>query len=347
MRTALGGTRSRVMATLLIEAAMLCAAGGALGLLLSPVMLDLLAIVAPAQVLIPNSAASIPVLRATLDVSLLATAFVLAVLFGLPLAIPSLWTAMRETPALTASSAGSRVSPAFRLRWLVGAELALAVLLAAGAGLTLRSAAHLASRDPGVDPAGVLTTYFGNVEARPVPERAEYFRLVLAAVEAIPGVRRAAIKDYRPFEGEDDFMGIRFPERPPVPRGAGVREEWRRVSEGYFETTGMRLISGRIFTPGDFRGPPRSAVINQAFAAKHYAGQDPVGRRLALAEKGYDDVEIAGVIADVRSRGWPSRRRPWCMCPTRPRRVGMSRCSSESTAHPRCTRTQSATRSGR
>ena len=76
--------------------------------------------------------------------------------------------------------------------------------------------------------------YFGDVEARRVEERVRYFRAVLDAVGRVPGVVVAGTNDYLPFEGEDDFTGVRFPERPVPAPGAGVREEWRRVSEGLF-----------------------------------------------------------------------------------------------------------------
>jgi predicted permease len=303
VRAALGARRGRVVSLVVVEALMLSAAGAAIGLLLSPFALDLLSSVAPPQVLIPNSAAAIPVLRASLTPWLLITVFALALASSLLLATPSLWTAMRQASDVPSVKAGHRVIAASSSQWMVGAELTMATLLAVAAGLMIRSVSQLSSRDPGVDSEAVLTAYFGNVDALPVKQRAEYFRLVLAAVERVPGVRRAAIKDYRPFEGEDDFKGIRFPERPPPPRGEGVREEWRRVSEGYFQTVGMRLVRGSFFTAGDVVGTPRSAVINQAFSDKHYGGDNPVGRRLVLAEPGYADVAIVGVVGNVLSRG--------------------------------------------
>jgi len=130
-----------------------------------------------------------------------------------------------------------------------------------------------------------------------------YFRRVLDAVAQVPGVQRAGIIDYRPFESEDDFKGMRFPERPIPPRGQGIREEWRRVTDGYFETAGMRVLRGRSFAGNDFIGTPRSVIVNRAFAAKHYSGEDPIGRRLMLAEGGYTDLEVIGVVADVLERG--------------------------------------------
>jgi predicted permease len=216
---------------------------------------------------------------------------------------PSLVTASGAARGLAVAQAGHRITFASGTKWMVGAELVFATITAVGAGLTLQSAKYLASRDTGVVAAGVLTAYFGNVEDRPIPERAEYFKQVLEAVAARPGVIRAGTKDYRPFEGEDDFTGIRFPERPPLPRGQGIREEWRRVSEGYFATVGMRIVRGSGFAPPDFVGTPLTAVINQAFAAKYYSGQDPVGRRIVLSAQGYSDLTIAGVVNDVLSRG--------------------------------------------
>jgi predicted permease len=303
LRAALGATRGRVVSMVLLEALALSVAGGIAGLLLTPLALEALATVAPPQVLIPNSAASIPVLRATLELPLLIASFAAALAAGLLISAPSLVTAFRAARGLGVAQAGHRITFASGTTWMVGAELAFATVTAVGAGLTLQSAAHLASRDAGVVPTGVLTAYFGNVEARPIPARAEYFRQVLEAVAAVPGVARAATKDYRPFEGEDDFKGIRFPERPLPPKGQGIREEWRRVSQGYFATVGMRIVRGSDFAPGDFVGTPRAAVINQAFAAKHYPGQDPIGRRIVLAEKGYTDLAITGVVNDVLSRG--------------------------------------------
>lgn len=303
LRTALGAPRRRVAALILTEALGLSAAGGTLGLMLAPSMLDLFSSIAPPVVLIPNSAAAIPVLQASLEPSIQALAFIGALLAGVLLASPSLVTALGRNAQASASRAGSRVRSGLRSKWLVGSEVALATVLCVGAALTLRSANNLASQDMGVVPEGVLSAYFGDVDGLPVAQRAEYYRQVITAVEAIPGVERVGTNDYRPFEGEDDFQGIRFPGRPAPEPGRGPREEWRRVSEGLFEATGMRVLRGRGFQPLDFQGTPRAVVINQAFAAKHYPGLDPVGERLTVTEDGYREVEVVGVVADVLSRG--------------------------------------------
>jgi putative ABC transport system permease protein len=303
VRIAVGGARSRVLAAIVVEALVLSGVGSALGLLAAPAARDLLSIVAPPVVLIPHSAAAVPVLRATLDPSVLVSAAAAALVAGLLLAVPAVVAARRAMPGLLTSRSGARVASAPAFGWMVSAELTIASMLALGAGLTIRSAQSLESRDPGLNPVAVLTTYFGNVDALPVAERAEYFRRVIDAVSGLPGVVRAGTNDYRPFEGEDDFKGFRVADRPAPPRGQSPREEWRRVSEGYFDTVGMRLVRGRGFTPEDFVGAPRSVVINQAFASKHFRDEDPLGRRLVVAEPGYTDVRIVGVLADVLVRG--------------------------------------------
>jgi predicted permease len=303
VRTALGATRRRTAASVIAESVVVAAIGGAVGLVVAPFALDLLATIAPAQVLIPNSAASVPVLRASMSPALILVAAIAAIAAGLLVAVPSVVTALRVSPSRAVGSSGVRVTSSDATRWLVAAELALATLLAIGATLTWRSAQYLASRESGVDTPGVLTAYFGNASAMPVEERANYFRRVLAAIAQVPGVEHTGIIDYLPFEGEDDFKGMRFPERPIPPPGQGVREEWRRVTDGYLATSGMRLMSGRSFTSDDFFGTPRSVLINQAFASKHYRGENPIGRRLMLAENGYRDLEIIGVVGNVLERG--------------------------------------------
>ena len=303
IRRALGAPRRRIAAIILAEAVGLSAVGGTLGLLLAPAVLDALATIAPQSVLIPNSAAAVPVLRATLEPTVQAVAFLGALGAGLLLAAPSLITVFGRASEVSTGRSGTRLKGGIRAQWLVGSEVALATVLCVGAALTARSANHLGSQDMGVESDGVLTAYFGDVEALPVPQRAEYFRRVITAVEAVAGVARVGTNDYRPFEGEDDFQGIRFPERPTPEPGRGPREEWRRVSEGLFETAGMRVTRGRGFLPGDFEGTPQVVVLNEAFVAKHYPGLDPVGKRLAVTRAGYTDVEIVGVVADVLSRG--------------------------------------------
>jgi hypothetical protein len=161
----------------------------------------------------------------------------------------------------------------------------------------------VAAVDPGVDPEGLLTFYAGNLDDLDPPARARYFREVIRRIEEVPGVLRAGACDYLPFQGEDDFMGFRLEDRPPPLPGQGPREEWRRVSAGYFEAAGLDIRIGRGFAPHDFEIPPSVAVVNEAFRRKYFRDGDVLGRRMRVALPAYGLVEVVGVVDDVPERG--------------------------------------------
>jgi hypothetical protein len=142
-----------------------------------------------------------------------------------------------------------------------------------------------------------------------------YFRAVVEQVERVPGVVSAAVIDYIDFQAEDDFAGILVPARDSRP-DAYAREEWRRVSERLFETAGMPIVQGRPLQSGDFTGIPRAAVVNEALAAKHFGGRDAaVGEYLSTSDERYRDLEIVGVVGDVRSLGPASPSPPMLYVP--------------------------------
>ena len=198
---------------------------------LAPAILQLLSAIAPPVVLIPNSAAAIPVLRATLEPTVQLLAFAGAVGAGVLLAAPSLITALGPMSGFSASRGGARVTSGISSKWLVGSEVALAMVLCVGAALTLRSANHLASQDMGVVSEGVLTTYFGDVEDMPTVQRAEYFRQVITAVEALPGVERVGTNDYRPFD-PDPLATARRSRSPSASGGPGVCRRGTGCAQG-------------------------------------------------------------------------------------------------------------------
>jgi predicted permease len=204
--------------------------------------------------------------------------------------------------ALTGSAARQRSVGGPGIRGLVAAELALATLLCLGGLLTTRSAERLMNTDVGVRDEGLLTLWFGNVWDEPAPDQVRYFEAVVRAVEEVPGVESAALIDYVPFVGEDDFAGITFLDRALQP-GESAREEWRRITPGLVKTGGMRILAGRSLTDDDLRGPPRVALVNERFARKHYPDRNAVGRFLNVHGGPYQQIEIVGVVADVRTNG--------------------------------------------
>ena len=191
---------------------------------------------------------------------------------------------------------------------LVGVEVAVATLLCILAGLTARSADNLLSTEVGVDADGVLTLAVADVWERPAHEQVTYFREIVEAVERVPGVERAGVMDYVDFLAEDDFARIYFLDRSFQPT-RDMREEWRRVDAGLFEAAGMAMMSGRAFEQPDFEGTPRVAIVNRAFADKHYPNGQALGELLSTHNAAYRDLTIVGVVADVRSLG-PSTPAP-------------------------------------
>lgn len=301
VRAALGAGRLTLVRVLALETGGLAAVGAGVGVLAAPFILDRVTQLVPTWIAIPDSAARVPVLLAVLDPVVAAVAFASAVLGALALTGPSFLAAVRGAdPARTASG---RVKRGIRsIRVLVGVQLAMATVLCIGAALTARTASNLLSEDVGVDSDGLLTLMFGDVWGLDAAGMVQYFRDVVEQVERIQGVRVAGVMDYVDFQAEDDFAGIDFL-NGEFEEIATVREEWRRVDEGLFEAAGMRVVAGRGFESAHFFGTPRVAVINQAFAAKHYADRDPIGAYLSAHPPSYRRLEIVGVVADVRSFG--------------------------------------------
>lgn len=300
LRRALGSGAGRVARVLALEGLGLAAAGAALGLALAPWILGPIRERVPVWIFIPDSAARVPALQAVLDPWVAAAVAGTALLGALALIVPALIQAVQTSGSLRPG--GRAASHARGTRWLVAAELALATVLCVAAGLTTRSADHLLRTDVGLEADGLLGLWVGDVWERPAQEQVAWFREIVAAVEAVPEVRSAALIDYLPFLQEDDYARVTFLDRDRSPV-RDVREEWRRVSDGLFETAGMRLVQGRSLVPDDFRGRVRAVVVNESFAGKHYPDGGAVGSFLSTHDEGYRDMEIVGVVADVRSLG--------------------------------------------
>lgn len=299
LRRALGSGRGRIGRVLALETGVLAGAGALAGLAAAPFLLQRVTAVLPGWVAIPGSAVRLPVLRALLDVGVVGFAAGTAVAGALLLTLPGFLAAARRgaVPRLARTHGGLG-----GVRLLVGLEVALATVLCLGAGLTARSAAGLLATDVGLEDDGLLALWAGDVWGLDAAGMVAWTDAVVEAVEAVPGVRSAAVIDYVDFEAEDDFTGLDILDRALEPTLA-VREEWRRVGEGLFETAGMRMLAGRSFHGGDFEGPPRTAVVNRAFARKHFPDGEAVGRFLLSHDDGYGTLEIVGVVADVRSLG--------------------------------------------
>ncbi len=195
---------------------------------------------------------------------------------------------------------------------LVVAEIAIAMVLLAGATLLIRSFRNLERVDTGFQTSGVTTAEL----AWPVvgPQKTAHAealsRNLLEHVRAVPGVASAAISNSFPLHGYHPDGGFEIAGRPLPPNPHDVPDaDYQTVSTGYFETLDIPLQRGRRFSARDEQpGAPAVAIVNQAFAKEFFPGQDTIGKRIRFL--GFDEhpffLEIIGIVADVRSENLTS-----------------------------------------
>ena len=308
IRVALGARRSRLARQLLTEGLVLAAGGGVVGVLLAVWGVDLIRGLAPT---------ALPRLEEVhLDLAVLgfsagliiATAMVVGMAPALRLSVPRLAGALRGGVLAAAGRAQHRVR-----RAIVTAEIALAVVLAIGAGLLSVSLWRLARVNPGFDPSGVLTIRITPPPSRypDAPTAGEFYRRVLETTLALPGVRVAGLTNHVPLSGGW------FPSRIVLPGESltGGREAdrsvfFRTVSDGYFETMRIPLRQGRPFADADLGGAP-VALLNETAARRFFPRGDGVGQTVTLfrSAQGRPDfgepfaATIVGVVGDVRHIG--------------------------------------------
>jgi len=304
IRTALGASRSRVILQLLTESAVLGLAGGGLGLLLAQWSFEPLLKLAATS--LPGFATSIgldrPVLAFTAGVSLLT-----GILFGLVPAMRATRLDLRET--LNEGSRGSTAGPSqHRLSSaLVISEVAMAMVLMAGAGLVLRSFRRLQEAPVGFRPDHLLvadlpisaTTY-----AKP-SQRYLFFDQLVAQARTLPGVRSAGAATFLPVSGGGSIMHFNIEGRPPKSAHDFVVASYRAVTPGYFETLALPLLKGRLFTDADKERSAPVVILNNTMARTYFDGENPLGKRLqigATPDKDSPWMEVVGVVGDVRSR---------------------------------------------
>jgi predicted permease len=298
VRAALGAGRGRIMRQLLTESIVLALAGGAAGIVVARVGVGALLALSAGQ--LPRGT-DVHVDGAVLMFAL-ALSLVTGLMFGLVPAIHASGAALQGT----IREAGRGVAGgARRLRSaLVIAEVALAVVLVAGAGLMTRSFAQLTNVDPGFRPDHLLAVNFTISTARHGKNWQQYYRDVIDKARTVPGVISVGATKDAPFRGngERDIFGppgyvVKAGEDPPTAR-------MMHVSDGYFRTIGARIVSGREFAPTDRADGPHFILVNESFAAHWFPGENPVGRSIQMAPTQVngtgEPAQIIGVVADIR-----------------------------------------------
>jgi putative ABC transport system permease protein len=185
----------------------------------------------------------------------------------------------------------------------VAAQIALALVVLVGAGLLGRTFQNLRSVDLGFESRSQLTFFVNLPQTRYADGDA--IRPMLRELEerlaALPGVRSVGTVNSLPlsgFDGDSSFFvdGTTLP-----PPGQGSAAWIRRITAGYPETMGLRLINGRFIDERDASDGALVAVVNETLAERHFPGENPIGRRLDFGQPGGNLWEIVGVVADIRN----------------------------------------------
>jgi putative ABC transport system permease protein len=306
VRAALGAGRGRLVWQLLTECVILSLAGGALGLLLAVWGVAFLTSLKPQ---------GIPRLDAvTVDAGVILFTFGIAVVTGLVFGmVPALYAtrgvlsgSLKEggRGAVT-SRGGARVRGI-----LVIVEMALAVMLLAGAGLLMRSFMRLQSVDPGFNPTQTLSFELSLPDSRyeDEPRQVAFFDRLLPRLRALPGVRAADAVMALPLSGSNFNISFSIAGRPPVPPAQEPALEVRVATPGYFREMGIPLKRGRGFTDEDKPGTPQVVLLTESAAQKYFPNENPIGKTIRLGwgrgpGKPKAGGEVVGIVGDVKDAG--------------------------------------------
>jgi putative ABC transport system permease protein len=308
IRMALGAGRSRVARQLLTETTLLAMAGAGMGVLLAFWCVQVIQGAAPT---------ALPRLEeVSVDLSVLGFTAFAAILTAL---LVGLAPAMRGAPlnlteALRSGGAESAGRAHRRLRRaIVTGEVALAVVLAVGAGLLIKSLWRLARVDRGFDTSGIVSIVVVPPEPRYPDARAaaEFYRRLHAAVLPVPGVRGAALMNQMPGSGAGLPSRITLPGEAASSADEDTRTVFiRTVTPDFLAMLRIPIRQGRAFAPADLHGTP-VAILNATAARRFFPRGDPVGQTVTLLKSAQTrpdfgqpyQATIVGVAADVRGAG--------------------------------------------
>jgi predicted permease len=301
IRAVLGASHGRVFRQLVTESTLLAMVGGGLGLLVASAGMSLL--IAFAARFTPRTG------DIRIDGTVLLFALVISVFTGLLFgSIPALGSRRALASALNqgigrASDAAGR----HRVRsLLVTAQVAISFILLIGAGLMLRTLLKLQTVDTGFQSQNVLSSVISLnfTKYSEAPSRTAFYQKLLELLATKPGVISAAFASPFPLDTQSDpYVGTMRIEGRPLPKGTPyAHANLHVVSEQYFQTLGIPLLGGRLFTAADKEGAQSVILISQSLAKRHWPDSDPTGNRISL-DDGKNWLTVVGVVGDVRQYG--------------------------------------------
>jgi predicted permease len=303
VRLALGATRTRLVRQMLVESLLLTALGAAGGWMLAWISAPLLVRALP-------PIRDLATARMTLSLDFtpdgrviavsLAAALLTAVLFGLAPALSASRISLDSVLRGVRSSRGWGGQ-----RALVMVQVALCTLLLAGAGLLVRTLEQLRNLDPGFDSEHVVTfTAYPNLSAYTDAQSKSFWQALAARVREIPGVVSVAAAS-RPVMRGSGVKSTIAPTGQKATRADFLNTSMNWISPEYFETMGIHMLEGRVFTSADLKAPkPSPVIVNEAFVRRFFPEGKAVGRRFGngMGVTVGADFEIVGVVSDAKYR---------------------------------------------
>ena len=293
VRLALGAGRRRLTQQLITESMLLALLSGIAGALAAIVGFKLLLAWLPLGEL---SGAAVA------DWRIFATALVIALVSALLIAMApvfSLWRGDLRSALTSARSGGIGVQGGRLENSLVIAEVALAVLLAAGAAVLIRSVDKLHAIDPGVSTRGIAVLDISSSSDVPGEQRKQQLLDIVAALRTLPGVTASASTQVLPLHGRGHNFGINIESKPEIERNTTA---YRMVTRDFFKVMGIRLLRGRTFDETDNATSEPVVVIDEALAKKYFPGEDALGQRISFG-MGPGWARIIGVVSSVTHTG--------------------------------------------
>lgn len=315
VRSALGADRRRLTSQLIAESLLLGVGAGVAGAVVAVGSFRLLVRALPLGAWAETASLDWPVFLVAMTVAV-GAALVISLV-----PVLALWRG-RLRGTLVEGRTGGVGGRGVRLESsLVVAEVAIAVLMAAGAGVMARSVSKLYAIDPGVQSRGVGVVDLVLPSDLDTGERMRIFASLIARVRTIPGIQQAGLVQRPPLRGGGWSSGIEVEGKPDLP----VTTTYVRfVSPGYLETMGMALVRGRTFAETDLLGGAGDsatgvALINESLAKKYFAQQDPIGRWVSNGFTG-SRARVIGIVRDVAEghltdEAEPARYLPYTVLP--------------------------------
>jgi putative ABC transport system permease protein len=306
IRAALGASRWRLVRHFLAESFLLSLAGGSLGAITALWCADFLSAAAPptiARLVTPHL--DLPFLAFSLGV----TIFV-GLLFGTLPALEhsslDLHQSLKDGNRATAGLAKNLLRKS-----LVVSQVAMALLLLAGAGLMIKTLLRIERVNIGLNPDNLLTMHLELPESKydTDPKQAAFFQQMIDRVRRVPGIQSAVVCYPLPLSGGFWIRGFEIEGQPESDK-RDSDAHFSVVSPGYFTTMGISIVGGRDFTEDDNSGVPQRALISQTFARLFFPDQDPIGRVLLVGRNSSTRLEIIGIAGDVKQRSVESETKP-------------------------------------